>query len=81
MKTPLFNFGDIVVTKESWRKNTWVIVKTWETKKWYEYEVYVRVFGKIFECAQDDLKRLIIHKELCEEDIEYYEADTSNMFE
>ena len=64
-----FLFGDIVVVEKCL---IGVVVKTWETKNGYEYEVYVRCGNGIVTYKEDDIDRYRVrHKYLDEEEMEY----------
>lgn len=68
-KKALYLFGDIVVVEESL---IGVIVKTWEDRKGYYYEVYVRSWNCIKEYREEEIERYRVrHKELNEEELEY----------
>lgn len=66
---PLFLFGDIVVVEETL---IGVVVKTWENKEGYFYEVYVRNYNGIYKYKEQEIERYRVrHKELNEEEIYY----------
>ena len=65
----LYLFGDIVVVEENL---IGVIVKTWEGKEGYYYEVYVRMRNGIFEYDEKDVQRYRVrHKYLDEQELEW----------
>ena len=62
-----FLFGDIVVVDEMF---IGVVVKTWEDKEGYYYEVYVRSYNTIKEYREEQIERYRVrHKELDEEEL------------
>ena len=64
-----FLFGDIVVVEDNL---IGVIVKTWETKGEYYYEVYVRMYNHIVEYDEQDIERYRVrHKYLDEEELQW----------
>lgn len=64
-----FLFGDIVVVDDIY---IGVVVKTWENKDGYSYEVYVRSYGVIKEYKECEIERYSVrHKELDEEEMYY----------
>ena len=66
-KQPLFLFGDIVVVEDFL---IGVVVKTWEDKYGFYYEVYVRNLNAIKEYREEDVERYRVrHKELNEEEV------------
>lgn len=66
-KKPLFLFGDIVVVENLL---IGVVVKTWENRHGFYYEVYVRSLNAIKEYAEEDVERYRVrHKELNEEEV------------
>jgi hypothetical protein len=66
---PRFLFGDIVVIEQML---IGVVVKTWQNKDGYYYEVYVRNFNMIKEYKEHEIDRYRVrHKELNEEEIYY----------
>ncbi len=68
-KKALYLFGDIVVVEE-WLIG--VVVKSWEDKNGYYYEVYVRSWNCIKEFREEEIERYRVrHKELNEEELEY----------
>lgn len=70
-----FLFGDIVVVEENL---IGVIVKTWQHKDKYSYEVYVRSFNCIKEYKEDEIERYSVrHKELDEDEM-YYQNQAVN---
>lgn len=71
-----FLFGDIVVVEESL---IGVVVKTWQNKEGYSYEVYVRSFNCIKEYNEDEIERYSVrHKELDEDEM-YYQNLAANI--
>ena len=69
MRKAKFLFGDIVVVDEYY---IGVVVKTWEDKNGYCYEVYVRNFNGIKNYREEELCRdRVWHKELNEEEMFY----------
>ena len=65
-----FTFGDIVVVDEI---EIGVIVKTWihltDTKKEYNYDVYVRDYNGIKNYKEEEIQRYMVrHKYLSEEE-------------
>lgn len=68
-KKPCFLFGDIVVVE---RTLIGVVVKTWQNKEGYYYEVYVRNHNMIREYKEHEIDRYRVrHKELDEEEMYY----------
>ena len=68
-KKPCFLFGDIVVVE---RTLIGVVVKTWQNKEGYYYEVYVRNHNMIREYKEHEIDRYRVrHKELNEEEMFY----------
>lgn len=68
-KKPCFLFGDIVVVE---RTLIGVVVKTWQNKEGYYYEVYVRNHNMIREYKEHEIDRYRVrHKELDEEEMFY----------
>lgn len=64
-----FLFGDIVVVDENL---IGVVVKTWEDKDGYYYEVYVRYRNRIEQYREEDVERYRVrHKYLDEEEMYY----------
>ena len=69
MTKPLFLFGDIVVVENLL---IGVVVKTWEDKYGFYYEVYVRSLNSIKQYREEDVERYRVrHKELNEEELYY----------
>ena len=69
MKKTKYLFGDIVVVDEMF---IGVVVKSWEDKKGYYYEVYVRSYNGIKEYREEQIERYRVrHKELNEEELEW----------
>ena len=63
----LFLFGDIVVVDVNL---IGVVVKTWEDKHGFYYEVYVRSLNAIKEYREEDVERYRVrHKELDAEEV------------
>lgn len=68
-KKPLYLFGDIVVIENNL---IGVVVKTWEDKQGFYYEVYVRSFNSIKEYREECVERYRVrHKELDIEELEW----------
>lgn len=68
-KKPCFLFGDIVVVEKAL---IGVVVKTWQNKDGYFYEVYVRNHNMIREYKEHEIDRYRVrHKELNEEEMFY----------
>lgn len=68
-KKPLYLFGDIVVVEE---KLIGVVVKTWEDKHGFYYEIYVRNLNSIESYREESVARYRVrHKELNEEEVYY----------
>ena len=66
-KRPLYLFGDIVVVENFL---IGVVVKTWEDKIGFYYEVYVRSLNAIKQYGEEDVERYRVrHKELNEEEV------------
>ena len=64
-----FLFGDIVVVEEDL---IGVVVKTWEDKIGYYYEVYVRMKNCIEQYGEEEIERYRVrHKYLDEEELEW----------
>ena len=67
-----FTFGDIVVVDEI---EIGVIVKSWihptDTKKEYNYDVYVRDYNGIKNYKEEIQRYMVRHKYLSEEEQEY----------
>ncbi len=63
MKTPKFQFGNVVVIEGNL---IGCIVKTWGASKNREihYEVYVRSYNAIVEYDESDIKHFVYDKEL-----------------
>jgi hypothetical protein len=69
MKKQKFLFGDIVVVDGVL---IGVVVKTWEDKKGFYYEVYVRSYNGIREYREEEIDRYRVrHKELNGEELYY----------
>lgn len=69
MKQPLYLFGDIVVIENNL---IGVVVKTWEDKYGFYYEVYVRSLNAIKEYREEEVERYRVrHKELDVEELEW----------
>lgn len=67
MKKALYLFGDIVVVENLL---VGVVVKTWEDRQGFYYEVYVRSLNAIKEYREEDVERYRVrHKELNEEEV------------
>ncbi len=66
---PKFQFGEIVMVQNGF---VGVIVKTWEKELEYHYEVYVRSFNAIKDYDEEEISHYIHHKELSEDDLQYY---------
>lgn len=63
----LFLFGDIVVVENML---IGVVVKTWEDKHGFYYEVYVRSLNAIKEYREEEIERYRVrHKELDAEEV------------
>ena len=63
----LFLFGDIVVVENML---IGVVVKTWEDKHGFYYEVYVRSLNAIKEYREENVERYRVrHKELDSEEV------------
>jgi hypothetical protein len=72
MKTePKFHFAEVVVVNE---QQIGVILKSWDRNSEgnYYYEVYVRSNNAIQEFHQNQITKFIWHKELSEDDLQYY---------
>jgi hypothetical protein len=68
-KQPLYLFGDIVVVEVNL---IGVIVKTWENRNGYEYEVYVRNYNGIGTYKENELERYRVrHKYLDYEEMQW----------
>lgn len=68
-KRALYLFGDIVVIENYL---IGVVVKTWEDKYGFYYEVYVRSFNAIKEYRENEVERYRVrHKELDVEELEW----------
>ena len=66
-KKPLYLFGDIVVVEKFL---IGVIVKTWEDKYGYYYEIYVRRLNSIKKYREEEVERYRVrHKELNGEEV------------
>ncbi len=66
-RKPLFLFGDIVVVENLL---IGVVVKTWEDKYGFYYEIYVRSLNAIKEYREEDVERYRVrHKELSQEEV------------
>lgn len=64
-----YTFGDIVVVDNI---EIGVIVKSWITKKNYNYDVYVRSYNQIINYKEEEIQRYMVrHKYLSEEEQEY----------
>ena len=63
----MFKFGDIVVIG----KLVGVVVKCWRGKTPH-YEVYVRSANRIHQFTEDKIKRYVHHKEITDDDLQYY---------
>jgi hypothetical protein len=69
MNKQKFLFGDIVIVDEVF---IGVVVKTWEDKNGFYYEVYVRSYNGIREYREEKIDRYRVrHKELNEEELYY----------
>ncbi len=66
MITSIFRFGDIVIVEENL---VGVVVKSWKNDT---FEIYVRSFNDIREYILGEVKPYIHHKELSEDDLQYY---------
>lgn len=68
-KKPLYLFGDIVVVE---KYLIGVVVKTWEDKHGFYYEIYVRSLNSIESYREESVARYRVrHKELNEEEVYY----------
>ena len=68
-KKPLYLFGDIVVIENLL---IGVVVKTWEDKHGFYYEIYVRSLNAIKQYREEEVERYRVrHKELNEEELYY----------
>lgn len=68
---PKFLFGDIVVVDTY---NIGVIVKTWESAKGFNYDVYVRTLNQIKNFQENEIDRYRVrHKVLNDEEL-YYQS-------
>lgn len=67
--TPKFQFSNVVVVDEDF---IGVILKTWEDKEGYNYDIYVRSFNEIKNYQESEIKHFVYSKELSEEEKEYY---------
>lgn len=66
-RKPLYLFGDIVVVEKSF---IGVVVKTWENKYGFYYEIYVRSLNAIKEYTEENVERYRVrHKELNAEEV------------
>lgn len=66
-RKPLYLFGDIVVVEKSL---IGVVVKTWENKYGFYYEIYVRSLNAIKEYTEENVERYRVrHKELNAEEV------------
>ena len=64
-----FCFGDIVVVDGC---NIGVVVKCWEDKAGYAYDVYVRLYNGILIYREENVQRYMVrHKYLDDEELEY----------
>ena len=64
-----FCFGDIVVVDGC---NIGVVVKCWENKAGYTYDVYVRMYNGIVNYREENMQRYMVrHKYLDETELEY----------
>lgn len=67
MRKPIFLFGDIVVVEKCL---IGVVVKTWENKYGFYYEVYVRSLNVIKQYTEENIERYRVrHKELNAEEV------------
>lgn len=68
-KRAKYLFGDIVVVNNSL---IGVVVKTWEDRKGFYYEVYVRMNNEIVSYREEEISRYRVrHKYLNEEELLY----------
>jgi hypothetical protein len=68
-----FRFAQVVIVEKIY---VGVIVKLWgESSKGNKpyCEVYVRSFNRIIDYPVDEIKHYILHKEISEDDLGYYE--------
>ena len=66
-KKPLYLFGDIVVIENAL---VGVVVKTWEDRHGFYYEIYVRSLNGIKQYREEEVERYRVrHKELNEEEV------------
>lgn len=64
-----FLFGDIVVVDDN---QIGVIVKSWEDKVGFYYEIYVRSYNCIKDYREEEIERYRVrHKYLSEEEMEW----------
>ena len=71
-RKPLYLFGDIVVVENLL---IGVVVKTWENKEGYWYEVYVRNYNMIKGYKEREVERYRVrHKELNAEELYYQKS-------
>ena len=69
MEQPLYLFGDIVVVDVNL---IGVVVKTWENRNGYEYEVYVRNYNGIRAFKENEMSRYRVrHKYLDEQEMQW----------
>ena len=62
-------FGDFVIVEENL---VGIVLKTWQEKTGYTYEVYVRSFNTIKDYEESEIERYKVrHKELDETELEY----------
>jgi hypothetical protein len=65
-----FQFGNVVVVNKEF---IGVIVKTWQGKDGFNYDVYVRYYSTIENYKEADIKHYIYSKELSTEEVDWYE--------
>lgn len=66
-KKPLYLFGDIVVIEGFL---IGVVVKTWEDRNGFDYEIYVRSLNAIKHYREEEVERYRVrHKVLNEEEV------------
>jgi len=66
---PIFQFSNVVVVDG---ENIGVIVKTWDTKHGYTYDIYVRYSSLVLNFNEHEIKHFVYSKELAEDERELY---------
>lgn len=66
---PKFQFSNVVVVEQ---ELIGVVVKTWENKTSYTYEVYVREFNAIKDYKEKEIQHFVYSKALADDELDFY---------